>query len=971
MTRFLPFLFLLFCLPIAMQSQQLHHVQGQVLVQLQPDISARHWLVGFHQKHPEVALQLEKAVVRPSNIWLLSFDYDLLAEDRVLALLQQENAVAIAQLNHLVQLRETIPNDPQFDQQWQYINTGQTDGLPGADLDADLAWDLTTGGLTALGDTIVVCILDNGIDVDHPDLVDNLWINHAEIPDNGIDDDNNGYIDDYQGWSIATDDDDIEGGSHGTSVMGIVGARGNNNIGISGVNWNVKIMVVFNDFETNEADVLEAYSYPLEQRQRYNATNGAEGAFVVATNASWGADNLFASEAPLWCAFYDTLGVHGIINVGATANSNTNVDTDGDMPTSCGSDYLITVTNLDENNEKVAGAGFGATTIDLAAYGNFVYTTRNDAQYGAFPGTSAATPQVTGVAGLLYAADCPDFIQIARQSPATAALLAKDYILGSAIATDDLQGITVTGGRLNMWTSLQALLNNCGACLDPADLNAVSETETTATLSWTAFNNHTRIDLRWRELGAPFWNNLTDVATPLELNGLTACTDYEFQLKGYCDGEELPFTSSFFFITEGCCDLPEMIEVNNINFEAAFLNWSDVVAAQNYTVRFRQDPGDTWTQFTTTQSNFPFINLMPCTDYQAQIRTNCAGIISEFSPIITFTTLGCGGCIDLPFCTDFGLDTSEEWIESVQLHTLFNESGNDGGYGDYTGLPALQLVRGETYDLMLEPEHSGVMWGEYFLVWIDFNQNGTFQQSEIVFDPNDSFNETVSGTFTIPEDAMTGNTRLRVAMQFLTAGGPCTFPEGFGEVEDYCVDIIAADACEPPNDLTRLDAIDDMVTLEWPAFPNADTYLFRYRPTSGGAWIEETVSENVIVLSGLDTCTTYSAEMRSNCAGVFSSVSAGFTFDSYCLTNVNTLLEEEKPQAFPNPFRESISIQLPASWNTRPISVTLTDVTGQVVLQQQLIDGSPLHPGAIPKGVYFLRLQHKTQLLGVVKLVKL
>ncbi len=112
----------------------------------------------------------------------------------------------------------------------------------------------------------------------------------TEICGNSIDDDGNGYVDDVRGWNTPNGDDDVYSGGHGTQCAGMVGATGNNSIGVVGANWHVKLMPV-NYGGVGEAEVVEAYTYPLVMRRLYNASNGTEGAFVVATSASWGPVN--------------------------------------------------------------------------------------------------------------------------------------------------------------------------------------------------------------------------------------------------------------------------------------------------------------------------------------------------------------------------------------------------------------------------------------------------------------------------------------------------------------------------------------------------------------------------------------------------------------------------------------------------------------------------------------------------------
>ncbi|MEL7159536.1 MAG: S8 family serine peptidase, partial [Bacteroidota bacterium] len=427
MSRFvLLFLGLLFSAAVPLLAQKLDYRQGELIVQLGADVDAKAWT----QTKPE--LLAATPISRTLNIYLLRFDYTRYAENQLRRTYWRDPAVELVQLNHLLTYRRE-PNDLRYPQQWQYRNRGQINGTVGADLNVEPAWDVTTGGRTANGDTIVVAILDSGTDTDHEDLVANLWRNNDEIPNNDVDDDNNGFVDDYFGYNTAADNGDVDARSdgHGVSVTGIIGATGNNKIGVAGVNWTVELMTIKNDFLNSEAEVLQAYSYVLESRLAYDASNGEKGAYVVATNASWGLDLGRPEDSPVWCRLYDRLGAVGILNMGAVINGNINVDVEGDLPTNCPSEYLIGVTNLNTNDEKVNAAGFGATSIDLGAYGDEVFTTTQNNTYGSFSGTSSATPHVTGAAALLYSAPCETFGQLLAVDPAVAALMVREILLST------------------------------------------------------------------------------------------------------------------------------------------------------------------------------------------------------------------------------------------------------------------------------------------------------------------------------------------------------------------------------------------------------------------------------------------------------------------------------------------------------------------------------------------------------------
>lgn len=330
-----------------------------------------------------------------------------------------------------------VPNDPSFGALWGLENIGQSGGVVDADIDATQAWDVTTGSRS-----VVVAVIDSGVDYRHVDLADNMWRNPGEIPGNGRDDDGNGFIDDVYGWDFANGDGDpFDDEGHGTHVAGTIGAVGNNGRGVVGVNWEVSVMALkFLDADGSgsTSDAVAAINYATRMRRDF-------GVNVVATNNSWGGGGASAALQRAIAAGGDA----GILFVAAAGNESANNDVTPSFPANDTNVAVLSVAATDRSNRLANFSNYGATTVDIAAPGAAITSTVPGNRYASYSGTSMAAPHVAGAVALLAAA----------RPQATSAEI-RSAILSTAAPVPALAGKVATGGLLNVAAAVQALLGS-------------------------------------------------------------------------------------------------------------------------------------------------------------------------------------------------------------------------------------------------------------------------------------------------------------------------------------------------------------------------------------------------------------------------------------------------------------------------------------------------------------------------------
>ncbi len=411
-------------------------VPGEMLVQFKAgagNIGKNQALARINGEEMQMVMSEERRNDGQGHLVLVRYQPDIPLDAAMSSLREDPNVMWVEK--NQVYRHQQMSNDPGFPQ--LYGMQGPTTSPANQfGSNAAAAW---AAGATG-SETVYVGVIDEGIQIIHPDLQGNIWVNPFD-PVNGRDDDNNGLVDDVNGFDFANNDNTVyDGGQagnaddHGTHVAGTIGAVGNNGLGVVGINWAVTL-ISGKFLGTNggtTANAVRAIDYFTDLKLRH-------GLNIVATNNSWGGGGFSQALRDA----IERANRAGILFVAAAGNNGSNNDTTANYPSNYTNANVIAVASITSTGARSSFSNFGATTVDIGAPGSGIISTTAFSVYSNFSGTSMATPHVTGACALY-----------ASVYPGASAAQIKNAILSSGVPTPSLAGITVTGRRLDVFRAL-------------------------------------------------------------------------------------------------------------------------------------------------------------------------------------------------------------------------------------------------------------------------------------------------------------------------------------------------------------------------------------------------------------------------------------------------------------------------------------------------------------------------------------
>ncbi|MCW8092843.1 S8 family serine peptidase [Alteromonas sp. ASW11-130] len=489
----------------------IEYVRDQVLLTFSKDVTTEQ----IDSVIKGVAFESISKISESAGIYLLKLQEGSSVVDTQITLKASKFVKSVER--DMIYYTQTTPNDPQYAELWGLHNTGQSGGVADIDVNAFEAWDRLRGE-----SEVVVAVIDTGVDYTHEDLVNNMWINPNEVAGNGIDDDNNGYIDDIYGIDTVNDDSDpMDDHYHGTHVAGTIGAEGNNGIGVVGVNWRTSIIAckfLSAGGSGSTSDAIECLDYLYDLKVNH-------GINIILSNNSWGG----GGASP---ALEAAIALHrdaGIIFVAAAGNDASDNDLYPSYPSSYGTENIVSVAAIDRFGELADFSNYGETTVDIGAPGVNILSTIPHNGYDQLSGTSMAAPHVAGTLALM-AADRPhlsssELIELLYANSADLSSLSGKTVTGKQ-AKLDLFGIdTDEDGMPDWWEEKYALNSN-----DPNDANDDNDNDGLTNLE--EFTYHTSPDQSDTDN-----DGLTDSE---EVNSYsTNPTSADSDQDGLSDGEEV------------------------------------------------------------------------------------------------------------------------------------------------------------------------------------------------------------------------------------------------------------------------------------------------------------------------------------------------------------------------------------------------------------------------------------------------